>query len=53
MSLLVTDPARDTEHTAAALNVRDLRVTYHTAAGPVRAVNGVSFFSGAPSALAW
>src|ERR1700730_17366851 len=26
------------------LDVRDLRVTYHTAAGPVRAVNGVSFF---------
>jgi peptide/nickel transport system ATP-binding protein len=44
VSLLVTDPARDTEPTAAALNVRDLRVTYHTAAGPVRAVNGVSFF---------
>jgi oligopeptide/dipeptide ABC transporter ATP-binding protein len=44
VSLLVTDPARDTEHTAAALNVRDLRVSYRTAAGPVRAVNGVSFF---------
>jgi peptide/nickel transport system ATP-binding protein len=26
------------------LDVRDLRVSYHTAAGPVRAVNGVSFF---------
>ncbi|RPJ49825.1 MAG: ABC transporter ATP-binding protein [Chloroflexi bacterium] len=26
------------------LDVRDLRVTYQTAAGPVRAVNGVSFY---------
>src|ERR1700687_331273 len=26
------------------LDVRDLRVSYHTAAGPVRAVNGVNFF---------
>jgi oligopeptide/dipeptide ABC transporter ATP-binding protein len=26
------------------LDVRDLRVSYHTAAGPVRAVNGVTFF---------
>jgi oligopeptide/dipeptide ABC transporter ATP-binding protein len=26
------------------LEVRNLRVSYHTAAGPVRAVNGVSFF---------
>jgi oligopeptide/dipeptide ABC transporter ATP-binding protein len=44
VSLLATDPARDREQTAAILNVRDLRVSYHTAAGPVRAVNGVSFF---------
>jgi peptide/nickel transport system ATP-binding protein len=44
VSLLATEPARDPEQTAVVLNVRDLRVSYHTAAGPVRAVNGVSFF---------
>jgi oligopeptide/dipeptide ABC transporter ATP-binding protein len=44
VSLLATEPARDPEQTAAVLNVRDLRVSYHTPAGPVRAVNGVSFF---------
>ena len=43
MSLLVIDPKRDPERTAAVLDVRDLRVSYQTAAGPVKAVNGVSF----------
>ena len=42
MSSLVTDPTRDPKRTAAVLDVRDLRVSYRTAAGPVRAVNGVS-----------
>jgi oligopeptide/dipeptide ABC transporter ATP-binding protein len=44
VSLLVIDPARDAERTSAVLDVRDLRVSYQTAAGAVRAVNGVSFF---------
>jgi oligopeptide/dipeptide ABC transporter ATP-binding protein len=29
---------------SGVLDVRELRVSYHTAAGPVRAVNGVTFF---------
>jgi peptide/nickel transport system ATP-binding protein len=44
VSLLATNPTPETEQTAAALDVRDLRVTYFSAAGPVRAVNGVTFF---------
>ena len=44
MSVVVTDPPQSRERTALVLDVRDLRVSYRTAAGPVRAVNGVSFF---------
>jgi peptide/nickel transport system ATP-binding protein len=32
------------DHGARVLDVRELRVSYHTPAGPVRAVNDVSFF---------
>src|SRR5437588_3999345 len=32
------------DRNGCVLDVPDLRVSYHTAAGPVRAVNGVSFF---------
>src|SRR5215470_2168464 len=39
---VVGDTAQD--RSARVLDVRDLRVTYFTAAGPVRAVNGVSFY---------
>jgi peptide/nickel transport system ATP-binding protein len=35
------------------LEVRDLRVCYHTPAGPVRAVNGVSFFLRPGERLGW
>jgi peptide/nickel transport system ATP-binding protein len=35
---------RGPERKAAVLDVRDLRVSYQTPAGPVRAVNGVSFY---------
>jgi oligopeptide/dipeptide ABC transporter ATP-binding protein len=44
VSLVVTDPPQSRDRTALVLDVRDLRVSYHTAAGPVRAVNGISFF---------
>lgn len=39
---MVGDQAQD--RSAHVLDVRDLRVNYHTAAGLVRAVNGVSFY---------
>jgi oligopeptide/dipeptide ABC transporter ATP-binding protein len=44
VSLLATNPTPESEQTVTALDVRDLRVTYFSALGPVRAVNGVSFF---------
>jgi peptide/nickel transport system ATP-binding protein len=44
VSLVVTDPPQSRDRTALVLDVRDLRVSYYTAAGPVRAVNGISFF---------
>jgi peptide/nickel transport system ATP-binding protein len=41
---VIDDAVHGSPDNALVLDVRDLRISYHMAAGPVRAVNGVSFF---------